>query len=248
LVASTLAKEDKFEEMIVERKLIVHKIGVDLESAKNIVEKDKTGFFAKLGFLKPKHDEIECESILLFYEPFVVAKANYLLDYYKKKTYTIRVGEEVSEVVIFDQTLKPKVMKERAKGILKRSHKEIMVDAQERVTHETSANLALNRTGREVDPTKLPSAPTQPQPERFLKESGDDVRKLSFSPDSIIDIIRRAIVQRPPDTGRVAQEAFEVTEYAVVYTPIYEARCRHLKTGEIKIIPISGVTSKMLSL
>jgi len=248
LVASTLAEEEKIEEMIEERKLVVHEIAMDLENAKNIVEKDKTRFFAKLGFLKPKREEIECESVLLFYEPFVVAKANYLLDYYKKKTYTIRVGEEVSEVIMFDQTLKPKVMKERVKGILKRSYKEIAFDAQERVIHEASANIALNRTGREIDPTKLPSASTEPQPEKVLKECGDKVRKLRVSPDGIIDIIRGRIVKRPPDTGRIARETFEVTEHAVVYTPIYEARCRHSKTGEIKIIPISGVTSKMLSL
>lgn len=248
MVASTLAEEEKTEEMIEKRKLVVHEIAMDLESTKNIVEKDKTRFFAKLGFLKPKREEIECESVLLFYEPFVVAKANYFLDYYKKKTYTIRVGDEVSEVIMFDQTLEPKVMKERVKGILKRSYKEIVFNAQERVIHEAKANIVLIRTGREIDPTKLPSAPAEPQPEKVLKECGDKVRKLRVSPDGIIDIIRGRIVKRPPDIGRIAKETFEVTEHAVVYTPIYEARCRHVKTGEIKIIPISAVTSKMLSL
>ena len=248
MAASTLVEEEKIEEIIAERKLVVHKIAMDLEDAKYIVEKDKTGFFAKLGFLKPKHEEIECESIMLFYEPFVVAKANYLLDYYKKKTYTIRVGEEVFEVIIFDQILKPKIMKERVKGILKRSHKEIALDAEERVVHEATANIVLNRTGREIDPVKLPSASAETQPEKVLKECGDKVRKLRVPPDNIIDIVRERIAKRPPDTGRIAKETFEVTEHAVVYTPIYEARCRHLKTGEIKIIPISGVTSKMLSL
>ena len=246
--ASTSTKEEKLEERIGERKLIVHKIAIDLESARNVVEKDKTGFFAKLGFLKPKRDEIECESVLLFYEPFVVAKAHYFLDYYKKKTYTIRVGDEVSEVIVLDQILEPKVVKERVKGILKRPHKEIVFDAQERVVSEASAQIGLNRTGREVDHAKLPSAPAEPEPERFLKESGDRVRRFSVSPDKIVDIIRERVARRPADIGRIAKEVFEVTEYAVVYTPIYEARCRHLKTGEIKIIPLSAVTSKMLSL
>ena len=248
MVVSTLTKEEKIEERIEERKLIVHKIAIDLETAKNVVEKGKTGFFAKLGFLKPKHEEIECESLLLFYEPFVVAKANYFLDYYKKKTYAIRIGDEVSEVIVFGQILKPKVVKERVKGILKRAHKEIVFDAQERVIHKATVHVALNRTGREIDPAKLPSAPAESEPEKVLKESGDKARKLSFSPDSIIDIVRKRTVKRPPDIGKIAKGVFEVTEHAVVYSPIYEARCRHLKTGEIKIVPISGVTSKMLSL
>lgn len=248
LVASTLAQEEKIEEVITERKLFVHKIAVNLENAKSIVEKDKTRFFAKLGFLKPKHEEIECESIMLFYEPFVVAKANYLIDYYKKKTYNIRVGDEVIEVIILDQTLKPKIMQERVKGILKRPYKEITLDAQERVIHEANANIVLNRAGREIDSAKLPSAPSETQPEKVLRECGDKARKLKIPPDSIIDIIRKRVLKRPSDIGSIAKETFEVTEHAVVYTPIYEARCRHVKTGEIKIIPISGVTNKMLSL
>ena len=244
LAAPALAKEER----IKERKLIVHKIAIDLETANNVVEKGKTGFFAKLGFLKPKHEEIECESILLFYEPFIIAKANYFLDYYQKKTYTIKVGDEVSEVIVFNQTLKPQLVKERVKGILKRSRKEIAFDAQERVIHKATVHIALNRTGREINLTKLPSAPTEPEPEKVLKKISDKARKLKVSPDIMTDIIRKRTPERPPDIGRIAKEVFEVTEHALVYTPIYEARCRQLKTGEIKIIPISGVTGKMLSL
>ena len=244
MTASTLTKEER----IKERKLIVHKIAIDLETANNVVEKGKTGFFAKLGFLKPKHEEIECESILLFYEPFIIAKANYLLDYYQKKTYTIKVGDEVSEVIVFNQTLKPQIVKERVKGILKRSRKEIKFDAQERVIHEATVHIALNRAGREIDPTKIPSAPTEPEPEKVQKKISDKARKLKVSPDIIMDIIRKRAPDRPPDIGRIAKEVLEVTEHVLVYTPIYEARCRQLKTGEIKIIPISGVTGKMLSL
>ncbi len=241
-------KEEELEERIGERELVVHKIAIDLEGARDVAEQGKTGFFAKLGFLKPRHDEIECESVMLFYEPFVVAKARYFLDYYKKKTYQIRVGDEVSEVIVFDQILQPKIVKERVKGILKRSHKEIAFDVQERVIQQASAKIGLNRTGREIDHTRLPSAPAEPEPERFLKESGDKVRRFNVSPDKIVNIVRERVARRPPDIGRIAKEVFEVTEYAVVYTPIYEARCRNLKTGEIKIIPLSGVTGEMLSL
>ena len=248
MVESALAREEKIEERIEKRKLIVHKIAFDHKAIKDIVKKAKSGFFAKLGFLKPKQEEIECESLLLFYEPFVVAKATYFLDYYEKKEYKIKVGDEISEVIVLDQTLKPKAVKERVKGILKRTHKEIVLDAQERVTHKATVHTALNRTGREIELLKLPSAPAESEPEKVLKECGDKVRKLKVSPDSIIDIVRMKAIKRPPNIGKIAKEDFEVTEFAVVYTPIYEARCQHLKTGEIKIIPISGITSKILTL
>ncbi len=122
------------------------------------------------------------------------------------------------------------------------------MNAQERIIEQSSAKIGLNRTGREVDHTKLPSAPAEPEPERFLKESGDKVRRFDISPDKIVNIVRERVVRRPADIGKIAREVFEVKEYAVVYTPIYEARCRNLKTGEIKIIPLSGVTGEVLSL
>lgn len=246
MAVSTLAKEEKLEERAKERKLVVHKVAIDLDTAKNVAEKGKTKFFARLGFLKPKKEEIECESVQLFYEPFVVARADYLLDYYKKKTYSIKVGEEVSEVIAFGQVLKPEVAKE--KGILKRPHKVIAFSAEERVIHKAATHMALNRTGREIDPAKLPSASIEPDPKEALKKVRDKMRELKVSPDIILDIIQKRTARRPPDVGKIAEEVFEVTEYALVYTPIFEARCRRLKTGEIKIIPISGVTSKMLSL
>jgi len=248
MAVSTLVKEGTIEERIEERKLIVHKVAFDLKTAKNVVERDITSFFGKLGFHKLKHEEIECESVQLFYEPFVVAKANYFLDYYKKRTFRVKVGDDVSEVIVFGQTLKPEVVKRRLKGILRRSHKEIVFDSQERVIHKATARVGLSRTGREIDLTELPSGPAESEPEKIIREYGDKARKVMFSSDSIIDIVRKRTVKRPPKIGRIAKEVFEVMEHAVVYTPIYEARCRHLKTGEIKIIPISGVTSKMLSL
>ncbi len=245
MAVSTLAKEEEMKEKIEERKLIVHKIAFDLETIKNIVEKDKTKFFAKLGFFKPKHEEIECESVQLFYESFIEAKANYFLDYYKKKTYTIKIDENVSEVIAFGQTFEPVAVRE---GILKRPYKAIVFDAQERVIHRAMSHMALSRTGRELDPTGLPSGPFEPEPEKALKKESDRVRNLKIASDIILDKIRERTARRPLDAGRIAEEAFEVTEYALVCTPIYEARCRRLKTGETKILPISGVTGKPLPL
>ena len=245
LVASTLAEEEMEEEKTLERKLVVQKIFVNLETVRNVVEKDKTSFFTKLGFLKPKQEDIDCESVLLFYEPFLIAEANYFLDYYENKTYRIKVGDNATEVVVFDQTLKPEVVSERVKGVLKRSRKEIVFGAQERVIHKAIEQIALNRTGREIDPTKLPSAPAELEPEKVLKEYQEKARKIGLT---LFNTLKDVVCKRPPNIGRIVEEVFEVMEHTVVYTPIYEARCRHLKTGEIKIIPISGVTGKPLSL
>lgn len=245
MTASTLAKEERLTERIEERKLIVHKTAIDTKAAKDIVEKDKTKFFAKLSFFRPKHEDIECESVQLFYEPFMVAKANYYLDYYRNKTYTIKIREDVCEIIALEKTFKPEPVKE---GILKRPYKTISFDAQERVIHKAATHMALNKMGHEINPTKLPSGPTEEDPKGTLEKNSDRVRDLELSPDIILDKIRKRTTERPPDVGRITEETFEVTEYAVVCTPIYEGRCRRLKTGEIRILPISGVTGKPLPL
>lgn len=239
MVESTVCREEKIKEI----SLIVHKAVIDPSNAKSIVERQKNRYFAKLGFLKPKHEDIDCESVSLYYEPLHVIQARYYVDYYKKNTYTIKIDKKVSEVIIFGQRLMPESLK-RTEKILKRSYKKINLDAQERIIHEASAYVAQDRTGREIDPGKLPLAPSLPEPEKALAEYGEKARKPAISPEKLTNVLRERIVRKPSETERIVEEVFEVTENTVIYTPIYEARCRYLKTGEIKIIPISGVTGK----
>jgi hypothetical protein len=244
LAASTLNKE-VVTEKISTRHLLVHELNVNPEGVRGIIEENKTKFFTKLGFLKPKQEEIDCESILLFYESFLIAKANYFLDYYEKKKYRIRINNKTTQVKIFGQILEPVISMGRIESFLKRSHKEVVFEGEERVIYEKAKKIALNRKGREINPEKLPKGTTEPEPQKVLVQCQERVRDLGLS---IVDTMREIICKRPPKINRVIEEAFEVTEQYVVYTPIYEARCRHLKTKETKIIPISGVTGQMLSL
>jgi hypothetical protein len=245
LVASTLNKEEVRTEKMSTRHLLVHELNVNLEDVKGIIKENKTSFFAKLGFLKPKQEEIECESILLFYESYLIAKAKYFLDYYEKKKYRIRVNDKAIQVEIFSQVLEPVISSGRIESFLKCSHKEVVFEGEERVIYEKTKKIALNRKGREINPEKLPKGTAEPEPQKVLIQCQERVRDLGLS---IVDTMRDIICKRPPNINRVIEEAFEVTEQYVVYTPIYEARCRHLKTKETKIIPISGVTGQMLSL
>lgn len=244
MTETTVCYEEKcYEENIKEPSLLVHKATIDPSSIKKITYAQKNSFFAKLGFLKPKREEIDCESVSLFYEPFHIVKARYHIDYYKKDNYTLKVDEKVSEVIIFGQKLKPESPK-KMKKLLKRGFTEITLPAEDRIVHETAVQIAQDRKGREVDPRKLPSAPASTEPKKALSEYGEKVRKPEFSADKLIDNIRERIVKKPSEAERIVNEVFEVSENTVVYTPVYEARCRYLKTGEIKIIPISGVTGK----
>ena len=245
MTVTTVLTEDIGSQCIGERKLIVHQVEYDLDAAWDLVESEKRKWFTKFGFLKPPPDEIICESLQLVYEPFIITKAHYFLDYYKPTLYTIKIGDEVSEVVIFEHTLQPEMVS--TSRFFGRSQKAIMFDAYERVGHTVSSSLALSRMGQQIDPQRLPSGVPEVEPEKILKQHRDHVRTLQISHEEIMERIYQHTAIQPLDVGEIINEVYEVTEYIIICTPIYEARCRQVKTGEIKIIPLSSVTGSLLS-
>lgn len=244
LPTSTLIKEEPTLKKPLKSLVLVHKISKDYKTIKNIVEKNMLKAFSKMYFIKPKANEIECESITLCYDSFLIANTKYYIEYYQNKKYYINLDENVKEVIIFDHRLKPKAINGKKTGFLKGTKNEIVIESKERVTHEITKQLTLNRKGRIIDREKLPSAPSEPEPVKFLDTYGTNVRHPEVS---MWEILKKAVLHRPPNVAEVINEDIQV-EQVLIYTPIYEARCRNLKSWEIKIIPVSGVTGKILSL
>lgn len=85
------------------------------------------------------------------------------------------------------------------------------------------------------------------EPDKVLAEFGEKIRKLEVPADMEVGVIRSRIVRRPPDIERVVQKLFEVSERAIIYTPIYEAKFQNTKTGEVKALKIDGTTAKVIS-
>jgi len=230
-------------EKIVERKLIVYKTLVDPTVVKVAGEKLKNKLFVRFGFLKPKPKEIQFVSIDKYYEPYIIVNGEYIIDYFRKSAYTVNVDEKVQEVILFDQKLKPKPAKKpSAKG-----YKVIKLEGEEHLLYKDKASLILDKTGREVPLKQLPSAPSEEHPKKMLAELGESVKNLEITSDADVGILRSKIVKRPTDIKRIVQELFEVTERAVIYTPIYKVLFQNVKTGEVKALEFDGVTSKRIS-
>ncbi|MFB0522937.1 MAG: hypothetical protein ACETV1_04140 [Candidatus Bathyarchaeia archaeon] len=230
-------------EKIVERKLIVYKTIVDPTVVKIAGEKLKNKLFVRFGFLRPKPEEIQFVSVGKYYEPYIVVNGKYIIDYYRKSAYTVNVDEKVQEVILFNQKIKPKPAKKpSAKG-----YKAIKLEGEERLLYKGNASLILDKTGREVPLKQLPSAPSEEHPKKMLVELGEDAKKLEIASDADVGILRSKIVKKPTDIERIVQELFEVTERAVIYTPIYKVLFQNVKTGEVKALEFDGVTSKRTS-
>ena len=54
------------------------------------------------------------------------------------------------------------------------------------------------------------------------------------------------IIQRPSDVDDVDNELFQVTEYAIIYNPIYKITLRNEKTKEEKTVSIDGVSGEII--
>jgi hypothetical protein len=227
-------------EKLADRKIIVYKTLIDPTVIKLATEKFKDRLFVKFGFLKPNPDQIQQISFEKDYEAFVIVDGKYNIDYYRRRIYTVRVDDKAQEVILFNQTFKPDLSNETPQG------KVVRIEGEERLIQEAKAYIVLSADGREVSPKRIPSAPSEEHSKKLAAEI-ETTRRLEILPNEEIDIMRNKIVKRPPEIKRVVKELFEVTDRAVIYTPIYKVKFQNVKTGEMKTVKFDGVTARLLS-
>jgi len=238
----TLTEVSPLQEKIAKRKVIVYKSRVDPTIVKLTAEKMKSKLFIKFGFSKPRPEEIRVVSVDKYYEPYVVIDGKYNVNWYKKRVYTLDVNEEIDDIRILGQTFKP----ESLVSPTGETRKVIKLEAEERSSYEEKTYVILDKTGHEIPLDQVPSAPSEEHPQKILKEFGKKSGKLKVSPQKGVEIVKSRIVKRPLDTDTVENEFFEISEHAVIYSPIYEITFRNMKTGEEKVIRIDGVTAKII--
>jgi len=226
-------------EKIAERKIIIYKTLIDPTVIKLATEKVKDRLFVKFGFLKPNPDQIQQVSFEKDYEAFIVVDGKYTIDYYRRRTYTIKADEKAQEVILLNQKFKPEISSDPPGKVVR-------IEGEERLVHQAKAYIVLSSDGKEVSPKRIPSAPSEEQSKKLLAEI-ESTKKLDIPPNEEINIIRSRIVKRPPEIKRIVHELFEVSDRAVIYTPVYRVKFQNLKTGEMKTVKFDGVSAKLLS-
>lgn len=227
---------------IAKRRTIVYKSRVDPTIVKLTAEKMKSKLFVKFGFSRPRPEEIRVVSVDKYYEPYVLIDGKYSVDYYKKRVHTLDVDEKTEEVRILGETFKP----ESLVTPTGETRKVIKFEVEERASYEEKTYVILDKTGREIPPDQVPSAPSEERPHKVLKEFGKKSGKVKVSPRKGVEIVKSRIVKRPPDADVIENEIFKISEHAVIYSPIYEITFKNVKTDEEKIIRIDGVTAKIV--
>jgi hypothetical protein len=233
-------------EKISKQKIIVYKSRVDPTIVKLTAEKMKSKLFTKASFSKHKSNEVRVVSVDKYYEPYILIDANYSIKYFKKRVYVLGVDPETDEVKISGESYKPEI-DDSPSADAEGSRKVIRLETEMWSSYQDKAYLVLNRGGQEIPPDQIPAAPSEDNPEKILKEFSKKTETIQGSPQKEIDLVKSKIVKRPSDLAKIEEELFQVSEHAMIYSPVYEITFRNVGTGEEKLIKIDGVTAKIIS-
>ena len=232
-------------ENIVQRKIIVYKSRVDPAMLKQKAEEMKSELFVK-RFSKPKPEDIHVVSVDKCYNPYVLVDAKYRIEYFTKKLYTFEVAEKAREVKILGESFKPQMVPVPGTEP-EQFRKVVSLEGHEWSFYEDKTYFILDKTGREILPDQVPIAPSEDNPSKILKEFGKNTEKVTISNREIIAIAKTKIIKRPSDVDTVDNEMFNVTEYALIYNPIYKITFSNVKTKEEKTVSIDGVSAEIVN-
>ncbi len=219
---------------IVDRRVVVLKSRLDPSMVRLLGEKIKTKFFSRLGFLKPRPQEVKLLYIHKCYEPFIIVGGRYVVDYSKKCLLPVRVNEEMQQIVILGKNFRP----EPSSNVIK-------LEGEGHFRHEDEAYFILDKWGHEISPKHLPYAP----PEEHLEDTvkfRTMLRELRIPPDGEIKLLRSRIAKRPSNAQEILNEVFEITHRTVMYRPFYELTFQDLKTNSEAVVEIDGTTGEIV--
>jgi hypothetical protein len=231
-------------ENIAQRKVIVYKSRVDPAMLKQKAEEMKSELFVK-RFSKPKPEDIHVVSVDKCYDPYVLVDAKYRIEYFTKKLYTLEVAEKAKEVKILGESFTPQMMPIPGTEP-EQFRKVISLEGHEWSFYEDKTYFILDKTGREILPDQVPIAPSEDNPRKILKEFGKKAEKVKISNREVIAMAKSRIIKRPSDVDTVDNEIFNVTEYALIYNPLYKITFRNVKTKEEKTVSIDGVSAEII--
>jgi hypothetical protein len=224
---------------IARRKVIIFKTLADSTMIKAAAEKMKNRLFRKYIFMKPPSDQIKQIAFEKTYEPYFVVEGRYVIDYYQGRTYNISILDNSVEVVLLNHTFKPEPTK------AKWQKRTFELEGEERLIHERTAYLVLDRKGHEVSPERIHSAPKEKTYKKILAEFRER-EKPQFSSNWEEEVLKSKIAMRPQNIKRIVKETLEISNRTLFYVPVYKIWFQNTSTGEEKKVKFDGVTAHMI--
>ncbi len=218
---------------------MVFKTLADSTRIKAAAEKIKSRLFTKYMFMKPPSDQIKQIAFEKTYEPYFVIEGKYVIDYYQGRTYNIPILDNSIEVVLLNNTFNPEPTK------AKWQKRTLKLEGEERLIHEKTAYLVLNRKGHEVSPERIHSAPQEKKYKKMLAEFREK-EKPQFGSNWEENVLKSKITKRPPNIKRIVRETLEISNRTLFYVPVYKIWFQNTSTGEEKKLKFDGVTAHVI--
>ncbi|MEJ2241324.1 MAG: hypothetical protein P8Y18_04185 [Candidatus Bathyarchaeota archaeon] len=227
-------------EKVIERKIIVYKPRVNIQTIRSIAENMKTQIFRKFIFVKPKPEEVHIVSIDKYFEPYVFVDGEYRIIYSKKWVHNVKVDETMQELTIYGEKVAPKSLKKH----LKVPCKILQLKGCGRFKFEIKSNIIFDKNWQEVGVEELPFLPFEEQPERILSNFDRNYGNIRMTDEKEVEILKSRIIKRPSDILTIHHELFEVDERAEIYKPMYKVVIKNFKSQKELILVIDAITGK----
>jgi hypothetical protein len=232
-----MAEIEILPQKIVDTRTVILKSRLNSNKVRLQGEKLKTSFFVRLGFLKPKAEDILLVAFSKYYEPYILIGGKYSIDYCKRHNYALKVEDRTQALFIDGKKLKPEPLGENARVI--------KLVGEEHSHHENETYVVLDRMLQEVSPDNLFFAPFESELEN-RPDVDFDLRKPHISLEEEIAVLRSRIAKRPSDVAEIVREMFEINERTIIYSPVYELTYKNLKTGKNVTALTNGITGRVI--
>jgi hypothetical protein len=230
-------------EKVTERKVIVYKPRVNINTIRSIAENMKTQMFRKFVFIKPKTEEVRIVSIDKYFEPYVFVDGEYSIVYSKKWVHNVKVDETMQELTLFGEMVKPRSLR----GRLTIPCSILQLKGIGRFKFESKANIIFDKNWQEVGVEKLPFLPFEEQPERILDNFDRNCGNTRINSEKEVEILKSRLINRPSEILTIHHEIFKVSERAEIYKPMYKVVAQNSKSQKEIVLIIDAITGKTTS-
>ncbi len=205
-----------------------------------IGEKIKPRLFSRFGFnISPENVRLVCAET--YFEPYLVIRGKYVLDYCRKHTFELNVKGGTSRIFVGGQEYRS----EKTEKLESTSdNKSFKLVGESYARYERQAYYILDRTMKEIPPEKLPISPFDIK--RNDSGQGANSKKIQISDEAQIEFLKTKIAQRPPDVAEIIKENFDVTDRIIAHYPMCQLTFENVKNKERAIVTINGITGEII--
>jgi len=228
-----------------ENKIIVLQKKLEEYAVHDIIDEKKTSLFRSL-LRKPKKDEVDVDSLNLFYECILLISGRYSANYYRNTTHTITVDHNVKDVVIGDGIFKAKTKSKIQRTVRKTGKNKIDLKLDEHVFIDEEDTMYFDHRGKEIRfPFTLNSKTIENYPKKILTANQNNVRKPEIPYEGIIAKISSKLKKSLEPNPKKLTDELIINEISEIYVPIYEVRLVGPKK-KVAILRIDAVRKKIL--